>query len=213
MVIGCFNATISPLPAYVSYDVHSAVGFIFIGLILILVIQALSCILYFAQYIIYGFQISNSQLLVVVIYIALSITFAITLYPEYKVEKVCSEDFVVYSDNVREVCIFNNIPLNSNLDNINIYNEKENEYIKEDENKIEFVKYWYIGDNNEMHFDKVPATNTVLTLSKDNIYFMEEMANITLTKYSRKRFLKHFPEMSLKKVYKFYLPKEIVGTE
>ena len=189
--------TFSPFPVFLAQGVLSALVIFLLTGVFILFISS----------IIYNV---NNPLLIstafpTLLYAVFSIILAIVLYPQYNIEKTPGNEYKIKDPEIREVVIFNNIPLNANSYKIDIIANQDN-----DEKKDDYINYWYITDNNDVIYDKVNAYDTTLVPSKDNKYYLEINKYITLTKRASK--VGNFsPEITERTVNVFYLPEEIVG--
>ena len=187
----------SIFPAFLAQGVLSA-------MFLVLLIGVF---IFFISFIIYIVKDTSflSVALPTFLYTVFSIIFAIALYPQYNIVNTDKKEYKVQNPEIREVVIFNNIPLNANSYEINIVDKQE-----DDEKKDDYINYWYITDNNDVIYDKLNAYDTTLVPAKDNKYYLEINKYVTLTKRASK-VSKFSPKITERTVNVFYLPEEIVG--
>lgn len=145
-------------------------------------------------------------IILLIIYLICSISFSCILYSDYKVTETTGEEMMIEDPVIREITIFNNIPLANTSYEINIIPDNGN---SEDKSK-DYVSYWYVTENNDVLFDKVLALDSVLKPKEDDKCYIEIRKYVTLTKKTSKH-KTYEPTSKERTVNVFYLPEDIVG--
>lgn len=150
-------------------------------------------------------------------YICIFMVFTIVFYnvipKDFKAEKTITSDFIIINSKTQQICMQNNelIKVENSIEDYITYITNNDNIDETDNNEKINIIYYYIGDDNSLKLNSIPANQTSIKLEDSNNCYIETLTYGNLSKkvkgkkesntklnYAYTKYIIHIPKNTIK---------------